>query len=121
MRRRTCCCVVEEQSSLCQDSAAWAATLCHLSPRFPCGKTTSDPSQQSCPPRGRYRFMTGTIRKAVLPVGGLGTRFLPATKAITNDMLPVVDQPLIQYGVEAARQAGIQELTLSHTPRNATT
>jgi UTP--glucose-1-phosphate uridylyltransferase len=54
--------------------------------------------------------MTGTIRKAVLPVGGLGTRFLPATKAIPKEMLPVVDKPLIQYGVEEARQAGIEEI-----------
>ena len=54
--------------------------------------------------------MTGTIRKAVLPVGGLGTRFLPATKAIPKEMLPVVDKPLIQYGVEEARKAGIDEI-----------
>mgnify|MGYP003700635941 FL=1 len=54
--------------------------------------------------------MTGTIRKAVLPVGGLGTRFLPATKAIPKEMLPVVDKPLIQYGVEEARKAGIEEI-----------
>ncbi len=40
------------------------------------------------------------IRKAVFPVGGLGTRFLPATKATPKEMLPVVDKPLIQYGVE---------------------
>ncbi len=54
--------------------------------------------------------MHGTIRKAVLPVGGLGTRFLPATKAIPKEMLPVVDKPLIQYGVEEARAAGIDEI-----------
>ncbi len=54
--------------------------------------------------------MHGTIRKAVLPVGGLGTRFLPATKAIPKEMLPVVDKPLIQYGVEEARAAGIEEI-----------
>ena len=54
--------------------------------------------------------MTGSIRKAVLPVGGLGTRFLPATKAIPKEMLPVVDKPLIQYGVEEARAAGIDEI-----------
>lgn len=54
--------------------------------------------------------MNGTIRKAVLPVGGLGTRFLPATKAIPKEMLPVVDKPLIQYGVEEARKAGIEEI-----------
>jgi UTP--glucose-1-phosphate uridylyltransferase len=54
--------------------------------------------------------MTGTIRKAVMPVGGLGTRFLPVTKAIPKEMLPVVDKPLIQYGVEEARAAGIDEI-----------
>jgi len=54
--------------------------------------------------------MTGKIRKAVLPVGGLGTRFLPATKAIPKEMLPVVDKPLIQYGVEEARAAGIEDI-----------
>ncbi|WP_299399294.1 UTP--glucose-1-phosphate uridylyltransferase GalU [Pelagibius sp.] len=54
--------------------------------------------------------MQGPIRKAVLPVGGLGTRFLPATKAIPKEMLPVVDKPLIQYGVEEARAAGIEEI-----------
>lgn len=42
------------------------------------------------------------IRKAVFPVGGLGTRFLPATKALPKEMLPVVDKPLIEYAVEEA-------------------
>ena len=49
------------------------------------------------------------VRKAVFPVGGLGTRFLPATKAVPKEMLPVVDKPLIQYAVEEARAAGIEE------------
>jgi UTP--glucose-1-phosphate uridylyltransferase len=49
------------------------------------------------------------IRKAVFPVGGLGTRFLPATKAIPKEMLPVVDKPLIQHAFEEARAAGIEE------------
>lgn len=48
------------------------------------------------------------IRKAVFPVGGLGTRFLPATKAMPKEMLPVVDKPLIQYAVEEAKTAGIE-------------
>ena len=48
------------------------------------------------------------IRKAILPVAGLGTRFLPATKAIPKEMLPVVDRPLIQHVVDEARQAGIE-------------
>jgi UTP--glucose-1-phosphate uridylyltransferase len=50
------------------------------------------------------------IRKAVLPVAGLGTRFLPATKAIPKEMLPVVDRPLIQHVVDEAREAGIEHL-----------
>jgi len=49
-----------------------------------------------------------TVRTAVFPVGGLGTRFLPATKAVPKEMLPVVDKPLIQYAVEEARDAGIE-------------
>jgi len=50
------------------------------------------------------------LRKAVFPVGGLGTRFLPATKAMPKEMLPVVDKPLIQYAVEEALAAGIEEI-----------
>ncbi len=50
------------------------------------------------------------IRKAVFPVAGLGTRFLPATKANPKEMLPVVDKPLIQYAAEEAVEAGIEEL-----------
>ncbi|MDJ0959873.1 MAG: UTP--glucose-1-phosphate uridylyltransferase GalU [Acidimicrobiia bacterium] len=49
------------------------------------------------------------VRKAIFPVGGLGTRFLPATKALPKEMLPVVDMPLIEYAVEEARAAGIEE------------
>lgn len=59
------------------------------------------------------------IRKAVFPVGGLGTRFLPATKALPKEMLPVVDKPLIQYAVEEARAAGIEEIVFV-TGRNKT-
>ncbi len=50
------------------------------------------------------------IRKAVFPVGGMGTRFLPATKAIPKEMLPVVDKPLIQYAVDEAYAAGIRQM-----------
>ncbi len=50
------------------------------------------------------------LRKAVFPVGGLGTRFLPATKALPKEMLPVVDRPLIQYAVDEAREAGIEQI-----------
>jgi UTP--glucose-1-phosphate uridylyltransferase len=50
------------------------------------------------------------VRKAVFPVAGLGTRFLPATKASPKEMLPIVDKPLIQYAVEEAASAGITEM-----------
>ena len=50
------------------------------------------------------------VRKAVFPVAGLGTRFLPATKAQPKEMLPIVDRPLIQYAVEEAAAAGITEM-----------
>ena len=50
------------------------------------------------------------IRKAVFPVAGLGTRFLPATKALPKEMLPIVDKPLIQYAVEEAYEAGIRHM-----------
>jgi UTP--glucose-1-phosphate uridylyltransferase len=53
--------------------------------------------------------MRKPLRKAIFPVGGLGTRFLPATKAMPKEMLTVVDKPLIQYAVEEARAAGIEE------------
>jgi len=49
------------------------------------------------------------VRKAVFPVAGMGTRFLPATKSIPKEMLPLVDRPLIQYAVDEAREAGIEE------------
>src|SRR5258705_11828121 len=52
------------------------------------------------------------IRKAVFPAAGLGTRFLPATKAIPKEMLALVDKPLIQYGVEEALAAGIDEIII---------
>ncbi len=53
--------------------------------------------------------MTKRVRKAIFPVGGMGTRFLPATKAMPKEMLPVVDRPLIQYAVDEARAAGIEQ------------
>lgn len=54
--------------------------------------------------------MNRPLRKAVFPVGGLGTRFLPATKALPKEMLPVVDRPLIQYAVDEAIEAGIEQM-----------
>ena len=58
------------------------------------------------------------VRKAIFPVGGLGTRFLPATKALPKEMLPIVDKPLIQYAVEEAADAGICLLYTSPSPRD---
>ena len=56
--------------------------------------------------------MIPKVRKAVFPAAGLGTRFLPATKAQAKEMLPVVDKPLIQYGVEEAMHSGIQNIII---------
>src|ERR1700749_1080440 len=56
--------------------------------------------------------MPAKVRKAVFPAAGLGTRFLPATKAQPKEMLPVVDKPLIQYGVEEALQSGIENIII---------
>jgi len=56
--------------------------------------------------------MTNKIRKAVFPAAGLGTRFLPATKASPKEMLPLVDKPLIQYAVEEAVASGIESILI---------
>ena len=56
--------------------------------------------------------MIAKVRKAVFPAAGLGTRFLPATKAKPQEMLPLVDKPLIQYGVEEAMQSGVQNIII---------
>ncbi len=60
------------------------------------------------------------VRKAVFPVAGLGTRFLPATKAVPKEMLTVVDKPVIQYVVDEAMEAGIEHLDLCHRPQQGT-
>jgi len=54
--------------------------------------------------------MVAKVRKAVFPVAGFGTRFLPATKAVPKELLPIVDKPLIQYAVDEALAAGIEEM-----------
>jgi UTP--glucose-1-phosphate uridylyltransferase len=56
--------------------------------------------------------MTIKIRKAVFPSAGLGTRFLPATKAQPKEMLPLVDKPIIQYGVEEAMASGCDQIII---------
>jgi UTP--glucose-1-phosphate uridylyltransferase len=64
--------------------------------------------------------MSNKITKAVIPVAGLGTRMLPATKAIPKEMLPIVDKPLIQYIVDECVAAGIKEIVLvTHSSKNA--
>ena len=56
--------------------------------------------------------MKNRVRKAVFPAAGLGTRFLPATKALPKEMLALVDKPLIQYGVEEAIAAGCEQIII---------
>jgi UTP--glucose-1-phosphate uridylyltransferase len=52
------------------------------------------------------------VRKAVLPAAGFGTRFLPATKALPKEMMPLVDRPIIQYAVEEAAASGIEQIII---------
>jgi UTP--glucose-1-phosphate uridylyltransferase len=64
--------------------------------------------------------MTALVRTAVFPVAGRGTRFLPATKAIPKEMLPIVDRPLIQYAVDEALEAGATRLVfITHSTKRA--
>ena len=56
--------------------------------------------------------MTPHVRKAIFPAAGLGTRFLPATKAQPKEMLPLVDKPIIQYGVEEAVASGVENIII---------
>ena len=60
------------------------------------------------------------VRTAIFPVAGLGTRFLPATKATPKELLPVIDTPLIQYAIDEARDAGVERMIfVSHPSKNA--
>ena len=63
--------------------------------------------------------MTSPIRTAVFPVAGLGTRFLPATKATPKELLPVIDTPLIQFAIDEARAAGIEKMVFVSHPTKA--
>src|SRR6202162_818013 len=60
----------------------------------------------------RIKSMIAKVRKAVFPAAGLGTRFLPATKAQPKEMLPLVDKPLIQYVIEEAKAAGLEQILI---------
>jgi UTP--glucose-1-phosphate uridylyltransferase len=61
------------------------------------------------PFQGDTRMSGPTVRKAIFPVAGMGTRFLPATKAVPKELLPLVDRPLVQYAMDEARAAGIEQ------------
>src|SRR6266542_182662 len=78
-----------------------------------CGpRPESPPADRKHPCREKDQPMTLKVRKAVFPAAGLGTRFLPATKAQPKEMLPLVDKPIIQYGVEEALHSGIQNIII---------
>jgi UTP--glucose-1-phosphate uridylyltransferase len=80
--------------------------------------TSTDQPARSVPARGTVTVtVTKAVTKAVIPAAGMGTRFLPATKAIPKEMLPVVDKPAIQYVVEEATRAGLSDV-LMVTGRN---
>jgi UTP--glucose-1-phosphate uridylyltransferase len=72
----------------------------------------SDPGLPAQAPGRKLKMMPAKVRKAVFPAAGLGTRFLPATKAQPKEMLPLVDKPIIQYGVEEAIHSGIQNIII---------
>jgi UTP--glucose-1-phosphate uridylyltransferase len=74
------------------------------------GRTPAAPALHD--EQGGTHSMTSSVRKAVIPAAGLGTRFLPATKAQPKEMLPVVDKPAIQYVVEEAVRAGIDDILI---------
>ena len=59
-----------------------------------------------------------SIKTIVIPVAGMGTRFLPATKSIPKEMLPILDKPLIHYAVEEAKNAGIKSFIFVTSPNN---
>src|ERR1041384_6335268 len=67
----------------------------------------------------RYDSYVAIVRKAVFPAAGLGTRFLPATKAQPKEMLPLVDKPIIQYGVEEALAAGCDQIIITGRGKTA--
>src|SRR6056297_1186918 len=60
--------------------------------------------------------MSTTVRTAIFPVAGLGTRFLPATKATPKELLPVIDRPLIQFAIDEARAAGVERMVFVNHP-----
>ena len=85
-----------------------SSPLCYNSARSSCSKS---------PPITSGELMTKRIRKAVFPVAGLGTRFLPATKSIPKEMLTVVDRPVLQHVVDEACEAGIEHFIFVTGPQ----
>ena len=61
--------------------------------------------------------MNAVIRKAVIPAAGLGTRFLPVTRSVPKELLPILDRPMLQYVVEEAAEAGITDVIVVTSPR----
>jgi UTP--glucose-1-phosphate uridylyltransferase len=80
---------------------------------MPQDTTTGEREERAYEPRSReHRAGTGRAVKAVIPAAGLATRFLPATKAVPKELLPIVDRPVLQYIVEEAADAGIKDVLL---------
>src|ERR1700729_3962197 len=78
----------------------------------PAGTIVGQPNSLSERPKTNDRPMPMKVRKAVFPAAGLGTRFLPVTKAQPKEMLPLVDKPIIQYGVEEAMASGCDQILI---------
>src|SRR5262249_54871132 len=106
IRPATFCWALEKKHIriICQSACLYGRKAASRGPPIPLSLHVN-PSE---PSRRRSARMK-PVRKAIFPVAGLGTRFLPATKAIPKEMLPVVDKPLIQYAVEEAKAAGIEQ------------
>ena len=81
-----------------------------MSGRLTASHAVGAKASQSDDVKGRAITLRKPIRKAVFPVAGLGTRFLPATKVVPKELLPIVDKPLIQFAVEEAREAGVEQI-----------
>jgi UTP--glucose-1-phosphate uridylyltransferase len=82
-----------------------------MAPLLPCSGSSTVP-HHTFPPRSTADTPPAPVRKAVFPAAGLGTRFLPATKAQPKEMLVLIDKPVIQYGVEEAVDSGIEQILI---------
>ena len=98
----------------------WEASLDRLAAGYRAGARTARGDRRAASPSlgvtasdgrsGLAQYASGVITDAVIPVGGLGTRMLPATRSLPKEMLPLVDKPAVQYVVEELRDAGIQRI-----------